>query len=562
MEFSWQIGGRAGDGIDTAGEMFALALARSGFEVFTYRVYPSRIRGGYTSYKIRIRDKRTLSRGDDLKYLVAFDQEAIDMAIDELAEGGAILYDTSFEAEVEKGVHLYGLPMGKIASEIGAKITKNVVSLGATAGLLDMGLGELEGVVRRRFSAKPQRVVDMNLKALKRGRAAAGGLKKADVFVLKTDLKEKRYLLSGDEAVALGAIAGGCRFYSAYPITPATYIMEYLCGVFSDFGGVVVQAEDEIAAVNMAIGANFAGVRGMTATSGPGISLMSEAISLAGMTETPLVIVDGQRPGPATGMPTKHEQGDLGHLVYGCHGDFPRIVLSPGDVEEVFYLVAKAFNLAERYQCPVIVAIDHGLAVSRQTVDGLDFKVEIDRGEMLDEKGLEYRRFAFTESGVSPRTVPGQRKGVFMASSDEHHETGHISEDPLNRVKMMQKRMRKLKNVQGELEVKVYGDGEADIAIVGVGGAKGAIIEALEELEKEGIKLKYVQPLAIYPPPEGLKRTLEGSRKIIVVEHNFAGQLARILKAELGVTDIKNVLKYDGTPFKPMEVYNGIKEAL
>lgn len=414
---SWQIGGAAGDGVEIGGQVLALALARSGLEVFTYRNYPSRIRGGYTSFKIRVSEEPVLSRGDDLDVLVALSQDAVDDAYEDLAPGAVIIYDESeFNAQIPEDKHLnvYPAPLEDIAEDAGGRVMRNTAGLGVTAELLGIPRDTITSVISERFEERGQEVIDSNRRALE-----AGGDHARDNIQLGEDyrvrpLDRKRYLIGGDESIGFGALAAGCRFMSAYPITPSTYVMQWMASELPEHGGVMVQAEDEIAAAHMAIGAGYAGVRAMTATSGPGMSLMTEAMSLAGMTETPVVFVDGMRPGPSTGLPTKHEQGDIGHLVHGGHGDFPRIILAPGSAEECFHLTVKAFNLAERYQLPVFIAIDNGIAVSMQTTEGFQpGDVAIVRDNMLPTDGIpgDYDRYEYTESGVSQRTVPGQPGG-------------------------------------------------------------------------------------------------------------------------------------------------------
>jgi 2-oxoglutarate ferredoxin oxidoreductase subunit alpha len=575
---TWQIGGVPGEGIDVAGEIFALSLVRSGLNVSTHRSYPSRIRGGYTSYTIRIKEEPVLSYGDDLHLLIAFDQGVVDKGLRDLNEEGTLIYDSaSFEAEIAEErrakLKVVPLPLADLAEEAGRKITRNIVSLGVTAGYLGLDPGKILAVVEERFRVKSEKIVEMNRKAVELGvKEIQEKVGLSEDYRLCVVPGKKKYLLSGGDAVVFGAIAAGSRFYSAYPITPASYILEQLAVLLPEYGGVTVQAEDEIAAVNMAIGANFAGVRGMTATSGPGLSLMTEAITLSGMTEVPVVIVDGQRPGPATGMPTKSEQGDFGHLVFGGHGDFPRIVLTPCTVEEIFHGMIRAFNLAERFQCPVFVAIDHALAVGKESIEGLDFsKVTIDRGELLTEEELEamkgkYVRFSFTESGVSPRSIPGQKGDVYVVSGDEHTETGHIcSEDAENRVKMMDKRLRKYRAIlEAVPQPKLTGDPEAQVVLIAVGSARGPTLEAMERFKREGIPLKYLHLECIFPLHfQELEEIVEEHEKVIIIENNATGQLARIFKSEICYHEkILSILKYDGRPFRPEEVYRKVKEVL
>ncbi len=381
---------------------------------------------------------------------------------------------------------------------------------------------------------------------------------------------QKRLFMIGNDAIALGALAGGCRFMAAYPITPASEIMEYLIKQLPPLGGAVIQTEDEIAAVTMAIGANYGGVRAITASAGPGLSLKMEAIGLSGITETPLVIVDTQRGGPSTGLPTKQEQSDLMAMIYGTHGEIPKIVMAPSTVQEAFYDAAEAFNLAEEYQCPVILLTDLQLSLGKQTVDPLDYsKVEIRRGKLLQGELPEttgyFKRYEVTEDGVSPRVIPGMKYGVHHVTGVEHDETGKPSEAAANRDAQMDKRFRKIENVK--FNTPVYKNApheEADLLIIGFNSTRGAIEEAVTRLEKDGLKVNHAHIRLIHPfPTDELLPLVNSAKKIAVVENNATGQLANIIKMNVGNIDkINKVLKYNGNPFLPHEVYTKCKELL
>ena len=381
---------------------------------------------------------------------------------------------------------------------------------------------------------------------------------------------QKRLFMIGNDAIALGAIAGGCRFMAAYPITPASEIMEYLIKKLPALGGAVIQTEDEIAAATMAIGANYGGVRAITASAGPGLSLKMEAIGLSGMTETPLVIVDTQRGGPSTGLPTKQEQSDLMAMIYGTHGEIPKIVMAPSTVEEAFYDTAEAFNLAEEYQCPVIILSDLQLSLGKQTVEPLDFdKVEIRRGKLITEELPEienkgyFKRYEVTEDGVSPRVIPGVKNGIHHVTGVEHDETGKPSEGAANRNVQMDKRFRKVENIK--FNTPVYKNApheEADLLIIGFNSTRGAIEEAMVRLEKDGMKVNHAHIRLIHPfPTDELLPLVRSAKKIVVVENNATGQLANIIKMNVGHNEkINKILKYDGNPFLPHEVHTKCKE--
>ncbi|MCL6594290.1 MAG: 2-oxoacid:acceptor oxidoreductase subunit alpha, partial [Alicyclobacillus sp.] len=390
-------------------------------------------------------------------------------------------------------------------------------------------------------------------------------------FALKpADSSSKRLFMMGNEAVGLGALAAGVRVMPAYPITPASDIMEYLIRKFPQVGGVVVQTEDEIAAINMAIGAAFGGARAMTATSGPGLSLMMEAIGLSGMTETPVVIVDTQRGGPSTGLPTKQEQSDLYAALFGTHGEIPKIVLNPATTEECFYAIPRAFNLAEYYQCPVIVMTDLQLSLSKQSTDPLSLEgVTIDRGLLASPDDLvptpqtqEFKRYRLTDSGISPRVFPGTPGGIHKVTGVEHAESGRPNETSPNRKVQMEKRMRKLQGVELEGSVVRTGDAQPDVLLVGMGANLGVIEEAATRLRAEGVTVGHAHVHAILPfPRRQLSDALAGAKKVIVVENNATAQL-RHLMAHFGVEadNVSSLLKYDGSPFLPKEIYQHVKE--
>jgi 2-oxoglutarate/2-oxoacid ferredoxin oxidoreductase subunit alpha len=574
-QLSWKVGGQQGEGIESTGEIFAIALNRLGYYLYGYRHFSSRIKGGHTNNKIRVSTTQVRTISDDLDILVAFDQETIDVNYKELHRGGVILADAKFSPKKPEDTEagLYAVPFTEIATELGTSLMKNMVAIGATSAVLDLDINVFEEVVQEIFGKKGAQVVAKNMDAIKAGyEYTKEKLGSVQTMQLEKADGNKRMYMIGNDAIALGAIAAGCRFMAAYPITPASDIMEYLIKKLPALGGAVIQTEDEIAAATMTIGANYAGARAITASSGPGMSLKVEAIGLAGMTETPIVIVDTQRGGPSTGLPTKQEQSDLMAMIYGTHGEIPKIVIAPSTVEEAFYDTAEAFNLAEEYQCPVIVLSDLQLSLGKQTVEPLDSsKVEIRRGKLIDHdivenenhQGSYYKRYLVTEDGVSPRPIPGMKNGIHHVTGVEHAETGKPSEGPENRIAQMDKRFRKLENIRFDTPVYKYAPHEdADLLLVGFNSTRGVIEEAIGRLEKDGMKVNHAQIRLIHPfPTDELLPLVQSAKKVLVVENNATGQLANIIKMNVGnAQKIIKYVKYDGNPFLPNEVYTKSKE--
>lgn len=574
-QLSWKIGGQQGEGVESTDRIFSTALNRLGYYLYGYRHFSSRIKGGHTNNKIRISTKPIRAISDDLDILVAFDQESIDFNAHELRDNGVIVADAKFNPAVPEGVkaRLFPVPITKIAEDLGTSLMKNMVASGASWALLGLPLDVFTKAVEEEFGRKGPAVVEKNIEAVKQGAQfvldqAGGPLE--DFRLEPADGRQKLFMI-GNDAIGLGALAAGCRFMSAYPITPASEIMEYLIKALPKFGGTVIQTEDEIAAITMAIGANFAGARSFTASAGPGLSLMMEGIGLAGMTETPVVIVDTQRGGPSTGLPTKQEQSDVNAMIYGTHGEIPKIVLAPSTIEECFYDMIEAFNLAEKYQCPVIVITDLQLSLGKQSCEPLDYKrIVIDRGNLVTQapplgENDQFKRYAFAEDGISPRILPGTKNGLHHVTGVEHDETGRPSESPANRKKMMEKRMEKLKHVKVTNPIIVDAPhAESDLLIIGMGSTGGTIDEARERLKQEGIKTNHITVRLLHPfPVAELKPYADKARKIVVVENNATAQLASLIKLHLGQAEkIQSVLKYNGNPFLPAEIYKECKELI
>ncbi|MEN1934273.1 2-oxoacid:acceptor oxidoreductase subunit alpha [Paenibacillus sp. 102] len=576
-QLSWKVGGQQGEGIESTGEIFCIALNRLGYYLYGYRHFSSRIKGGHTNNKIRVSTTEVRAISDDLDILIAFDQETIDFNFHELRPGGIVVADAKFNPTIPESadVNLYAIPFTDIASELGTSLMKNMVAVGASSAVLGLDETVYLEVVDEIFGRKGEQVVAKNMEAIKLGSQYMKELlgEKVNMMQLEKADGQKRMFMIGNDAIAFGAVAGGARFMSAYPITPASEIMEYLIKKLPKVGGTVIQTEDEIAACTMAIGANYAGVRTLTASAGPGLSLMMEAIGLAGITETPLVIIDTQRGGPSTGLPTKQEQSDLMAMIYGTHGEIPKIVMAPSTVEEAFYDSVEAFNLAEEYQVPVIFLTDLQLSLGKQTVEPLKLdRVEIRRGKLdlqaeLPERENKayFKRYEVTEDGVSPRVLPGMKNGVHHVTGVEHDETGKPSESALNRKAQMDKRFRKMENLK--FNTPVYKNAkydDADVLLVGFNSTRGAIEEAMERLEQEGLKVNHAHVRLIHPfPTDEILPLVKGAKRVVVVENNATGQLANIMKMNLGNGEkISSLLKYDGNPFLPKEIYNECKKGV
>lgn len=575
-QLSWKIGGQQGEGVESTDKIFSTALNRLGYYLYGYRHFSSRIKGGHTNNKIRISTMPIRAISDDLDILVAFDQETIDLNAHELRAGGVVVADAKFNPTLPEGINarLFAVPITAIAEELGTSLFKNMAASGASWALLGLPLEVFEKAVEEEFGRKGAAVVEKNIEAVRKAAQFIldlNGGPLPEFQLAPADGKQKLFMI-GNDAIALGSVAAGCRFMPAYPITPASEIMEYLIKTLPKFGGTVIQTEDEIAAVTMAIGGNYAGVRTMTASAGPGLSLMMEAIGLAGMTETPVVIVDTQRGGPSTGLPTKQEQSDINAMIYGTHGEIPKIVLAPSTIEECFYDAVESFNLAEKYQCPVILVTDLQLSLGKQSSEMLDYdKIVIDRGSLLTgelpatEDNKLFKRYEFTEDGISPRVIPGMKNGIHHVTGVEHDQEGRPSESPINRQKMMDKRLNKMNHVKVTNPILVDAPNETpDLLVIGMGSTGGTIDEARTRLAAEGITSNHVTVRLLHPfPAEEIKPYLEKAKKVVVVENNATGQLASLIKLNAGHADkIESMLKYDGNPFLPAEITKACKELI
>jgi 2-oxoglutarate/2-oxoacid ferredoxin oxidoreductase subunit alpha len=558
MDFSIKIGGEAGQGAQTVGDAITRTIARSGYHLFSHQDYESRVRGGHNFYQIRVSDKPVSASKNKIDIIIALDKETVGRHLPELSETGRLIYDFESLKEKFEGDKLTDIPFARLAVENGgSRIMENMVATGAVIGMTGMNLEILLKTVEETFSGKGEETVRLNIMAVKAGYEYAVRSCPSCKYAT-AQAANPNMLINGTEALALGAIAAGVKFYAAYPMTPSTGIMNYIAGKAIDFGVIVEQAEDEIAAINMAIGASFGGVRAMTGTSGGGFALMAEGISLAAMTETPVVIALGQRPGPATGFPTRTEQGDLRFAVSAGHGEFPRVVFAPGSPEQAFYLVYKAFDLAEKYQIPVIVMFDQYLGDSQWTYSGFDTgklaynDYRLRGSDFADLK--DYKRHTFTNSGVYPLAVPGDSWHVVVTDSDEHGEEGHIVEDAETRLAMINKRLfRKLPLLRQEISPPLYyGHENPKIVIAGWGSSFGLMKEAVDILSaKHDIAMLHFSE--IYPLPLTIQfdymKILKNASRTICFEQNATGQFAHLLKSETGFAFNDILHRFDGRPY-------------
>lgn len=586
-----KVGGEAGFGIMASGLLLVRTFSRGGLQGITINDYPSLIRGGHNVILIRVADHEIFATDNHADILLALNRQTIDLHKDEVVEGAAIIYDgESFQVQPTDFPHavtLYLIPLMKLAKDQGGDVLmRNTVALGATLALIDYDMSILEKVISDQFNRKGQEIVDKNIKAARAGyefvktNYPQGYSTKIKPFVAppitiknnesgapqdKPNQLPKQMVLTGNDAMGLGAVASGMKFFAAYPMTPINGLLFYMASIAEKAGFVYKQPEDEIAGINMAIGASFAGVRSMVATSGGGFSLMVEGTSFAGMIEQPVVIIYGQRPGPATGLPTWTTQGDLHFVLNAGQGEFPRLVLAPGDLEEAYQLTAVAFNLAEKYQTPVFVLVDKYLCESYFTTNFDAFSklpVAVERGKLLSEedqvKQIEVKRYELTEDGVSPRPIPGRKGGVFRANSDEHDELGYSTEEAELTTHMIEKRMKKMLGAQKEApEPHLYGSKEAQHTLVGWGSTKGIILEVMQQLKEQGkenlvnyLHLNWINPF----PSEAVKYILSHAQHIIDIEGNHNSQMADWIMVKTGITIKDRINKYDGRPFFPAEV--------
>jgi 2-oxoglutarate ferredoxin oxidoreductase subunit alpha len=575
------IGGAAGDGVASAGNTLALAVARQGQGVYAYNSYQSVIRGGHSWLRLRVSAHKPLNHGDQIDGLIALNQDTLDRHLQEVGPRGVALYNSAKvkpSYEPPKGVQLCPLPVPELApSYKELPVMQNTVAVGAVLRLMGLDFAGLESVISTTFAKKPK-VIGTNVAAAKAGFDYAG-----DHFQpLPRQLQpadQKWALVTGNEVIAMSAAMAGCKFYCAYPMSPASGILHWMAAHGTKLGICVRQVEDEISVINMTIGANHMGVRGMCATSGGGFALMTEAIGMSGIIETPVVAVNVMRAGPSTGVPTKTEQGDLNQAFGASQGDFPRIIIAPISIPDCCPSIQQAFNLADRYQCPVIVLSDLLMSEGNETVDPalLEREPKIERGELIlpssngeahHGNGEPYLRYKNTASGISPRAVPGVPGHLYVSGTDEHDEDGvlisDIYTDPVRRQKMVDKRVRKMSTVVDQLPPPLFtGPADAEVTLVGWGSTWGVLTEAVERLNSEGVStnhlhIRYLVPFQV----KEVQKLLGRSRRILVVENNQSGQFARHLRAETGIAANGHIRKFDGEPFEPKHIVAAVKDIL
>ena len=570
VDFNIMVGGEAGQGVQSVGIILARTLAQGGLHVFADQDYESRVRGGHNFFRVRVNDNKVLALSEKLDVLVALNKATIDLHRKELKTDGIIIFDEGGTKLEATGGKYFSVPLSKLAEDtVKNKLMTNTVAVGVVIGLTGYDFSRLSVVLEREFTRHGEKITRDNVVAAKAGFdfVQEHGERKLGQRIQPVSGSHRRMILNGNEALALGAMVGGCKLIAGYPMTPASSILEYMADKGRQYGVVAVHVEDEIAAMNMAVGAAYTGVRAMVATSGGGFCLMVEGLALAGMTETPVVVVLGQRPGPATGLPTRTEQGELWFALHAGHGEFPRAVMAPATPEEAFHCTVKAFNLAEKYQTPVIVLTDHHLATSYATVDRFDLKqVKIDRGELLSDKEansmIDYRRHLVTDSGISPRAFPGQGKALVVTDSDEHDEVGHMIEDAETRNQQHLKRLRKNNGLKGDIaNPKFHREPGAELTLIGWGSTYGAIKEAADLLKKDGTAVNTLSLSEIWPfPTEFISSVLSKAGRSVVIEGNATAQLAGLIRRETGYEADNTILKFDGRPFSPEEIVGRLRK--
>ncbi|GBE00539.1 2-oxoglutarate oxidoreductase subunit KorA [bacterium BMS3Abin07] len=544
--------GAAGQGIQTIEQILPRVLKRAGYNVFATKEYMSRVRGGSNSTQIRVSSRRVSAYLDRIDILIPLDNAAIPHLKKRISPDTVIIGDSE---KLSSDLEFIDVPFSGLAKKIGGTIYENIVAVGMLSGMFRLDIEMVSDFIMKFFSKKKEDIVRNNITAFKKGYETGTDFCRSGKFCIDigTDKEAaEEILISGSEAVGLGAIAGGCNFISAYPMTPSTGVFTFLAQHSDNFDIIVEQAEDEIAAMNMQLGAWYAGARAMVTTSGGGLALMVEGISLAGMIESPAVIYLAQRPGPATGLPTRTEQGDLEMALYSGHGEFPRVIYTPGTLEDAFYLTQKAFNVADKYQIPVFVLSDQNLADLIYNLPLPDMSaVNVER--YIIKTGSDYKRYELTEDGISPRGIPGYGAGIIGADSDEHNEDGHITEDLDLRIKMVDKRLKKLDLVRAEsVPPELIGNENYETLVVGWGSTHGAIKEALENIGSNDISYLYIKQ--VYPLHPDITDYLENAEKTIIVENNATSQFGKLIKLYLGMEFDSKVLKYDGMPFSVEEL--------
>jgi 2-oxoglutarate ferredoxin oxidoreductase subunit alpha len=588
QSFAVSIGGAAGQGVATPGNIFARIFARRGLHLNAYNAYQSIIRGGHTFLTIRTGPDKIASFGDHIDLMIPLNQDTMDRHLHLLGPGAAVVYngDTIKPGAAPDGVRLCPLPVSELSHNSRNKVEQNTLAVAAALSMMGIGFQPLEEVLAQQFKKKGDAVVTENVAIARNAYLYASQNFKPFERPLPMTGHPKA-VLTGNMALAMGGAAAGVKFYCAYPMSPSTGVLHWMAAHARKAGIMVRQVEDEIGVVNMAIGAAHAGVRAMCATSGGGFALMTEGLGLAAMIETPVVVIDVQRAGPSTGVPTKTEQGDLWQMLGAGHGDYPRLIAVPTDILDCFKIIPEIFNLVDKFQCPGIVLGDLLLSEGTGSVEpgDLDFDVEIDRGELITAdgngangnaangngapgNGNAYKRYLFTESGISPRAIPGVPHHTHTVASDEHMEDGILISDeftnPIKRRQMMEKRQRKVAGIEEAVPPpELMGPPAADVTLIGWGSTKGVIEEAVEMLNAEGISANQLQIRWMVPlHGERIVEILRDCRHTIIVENNYSGQFARYLRSETSFVPHGHIRKYDGEPFMPHHIVEAVKEQL
>ena len=555
--------GEAGQGIQTVEHILTRTLKLSGYHVFSTQEVMSRIRGGSKSTLIRVSSRRVASFVDQIDLFIPFSPGAVKHVGHRISPETILLGQRKIYGNEYQGTRAIEIPLSEIASQVGGPIYLNIAAVGLLTGLFSVDSQILSDSLRSHFSGKDQETINKNLEAAKRGYTLGHDLLENDnvrIEIQKTPKISNEIILDGNEALALGAISGGCNFVPFYPMSPSTGVALFLAQHAKELGILVEQVEDEISAINMVIGAWYAGARAMASTSGGGFALMVEGLSLAGMVESPAVIHIGQRPAPATGLPTRTEQGDLLFALYAGHGEFPRVIFAPGTIEDAFYLAQRAFTLADKYQVPVFILTDQYLLESHYnfpTLDPLLIKLE----KHFVKTNTEYKRYLFTESGISPRGIPSFGEGVVVLDSDEHNEEGHITENLDIRTKMVDKRLRKLEQLQGEiLPPELIGPKKYETLVIAWGSNYHVVIEAMHKLEKEGVAFLHFNQ--VYPLHPETASYLQRAQTTVIIENNATAQFEKLIELHTGRKIDKKILKYNGAPFSVEEIERNLKSFL
>lgn len=551
--------GQAGQGIKTIEHLLTRVLKLSGFNVFASREYMSRIRGGSNSTEIRVSSKRVTAYTDKIDILIPINPDALKHLKNRISKETVVLGEKEQIEDIDEDYRLIDIPVSKISTRLGSKIYSNMVAAGVISGIFNLESKIVSKYIEDFFVSKGKDVIKRNLEAIKLGYKLGKDILKSGKLKIEISNNRqiiKEILLNGAEAIALGAIAGGCNFVSFYPMSPSTGIVTQIAQHSKEFDIIVEQAEDEISAINMAIGAWYAGARAFVVTSGGGFDLMAEGISLSGILETPVVIHIGQRPGPATGLPTRTEQGDIEIALYSGHGEFPRAIFTPGSIEDAFYLTQKAFNIADKYQIPAIILTDQYLIDLYYNIPSLDLsRIKID--SFVIETKREYNRYGITENGITPRGIPGFGKGLVCVDSDEHDEAGHITENFEIRTKMVQKRLRKLKSLEKDIiSPEFFGKMGYKKLVIGWGSTYNVLKEAIERLGQDFALLHFKQ---IYPLCPDIEKYINNAEKTVIFENNATSQFSKLIKIHTGLEMDKKVLKYNGLPFSIEEVMEHLK---